>query len=90
MEKLIYLDNAATTAVRPEVLEAMRPYYESQYGNPSSAYTFAGQIAAEVEKARETIAAFLNASPKEIFFTGGGSESDNWALKGITDALKGG
>ncbi len=87
MEKLIYLDNAATTAVRPEVLEAMRPYYEAQYGNPSSAYTFAGQIAAEVEKARETIAAFLNASPKEIFFTGGGSESDNWALKGIADAL---
>ncbi|MCR5539174.1 MAG: aminotransferase class V-fold PLP-dependent enzyme, partial [Lachnospiraceae bacterium] len=87
MDKMIYLDNAATTAVRPEVLEAMRPFYEADYANPSSAYAFAGKTAARVEEARETIAAFLNAAPEEIFFTGGGSESDNWALKGITDAL---
>ncbi|MBQ1400265.1 MAG: aminotransferase class V-fold PLP-dependent enzyme, partial [Lachnospiraceae bacterium] len=87
MDKMIYLDNAATTAVRPEVLEAMKPFYEADYANPSSAYAFAGKTAARVEEARETIAAFLNAAPEEIFFTGGGSESDNWALKGITDAL---
>ena len=87
MDKMIYLDNAATTAVRPEVLDAMRPFYEADYANPSSAYAFAGKTAARVEEARETIAAFLNAAPEEIFFTGGGSESDNWALKGITDAM---
>ncbi len=83
MNTLIYLDNAATTRVRPEVVEAMKPFFEEQYGNPSSTYTFAGKIHEEVENARKTIADFIGAKPKEIFFTAGGSESDNWALKGI-------
>ena len=84
--QMIYLDNAATTRVRPEVFEAMRPYLEEQYGNPSSAYAFAGRIAQRVDESRQTIAAFLGAKPQEIYFTGGGSESDNWTLKGIADA----
>ena len=84
-KQMIYLDNAATTKVRPEVFEAMRPYLEEQYGNPSSAYAFAGRIAQKVDESRQTIAAFLGAKPKEIYFTGGGSESDNWTLKGIAE-----
>lgn len=84
--QMIYLDNAATTRVRPEVFEAMRPYLEEQYGNPSSAYAFAGRTAQRVDESRQTIAAFLGAKPQEIYFTGGGSESDNWTLKGIADA----
>ncbi|MDD5833290.1 MAG: cysteine desulfurase NifS [Clostridiales bacterium] len=83
--QMIYLDNAATTKVRPEVFEAMRPYLEEQYGNPSSAYAFAGRIAQKVDESRQTIAAFLGAKPQEIYFTGGGSESDNWTLKGIAE-----
>ena len=71
--QIIYLDNAATTKVRPEVFEAMRPYLEEQYGNPSSAYAFAGRIAQKVDESRQTIAAFLGAKPQEIYFTGGGS-----------------
>lgn len=81
MSKLIYLDNAATTKVHPEVLEAMLPYFSEEYGNPSSIYTFANKSKKAVEDARETIANFLGAKTNEIYFTGGGSESDNWALK---------
>ena len=88
MSKNIYLDNAATTAVAPEVLEAMKPYFCEEYGNPSSAYEFSGKIAAKVEEARKTIAESIGAKSKEIFFTSGGSESDNWAIKGVADALK--
>lgn len=88
MGKNIYLDNAATTAVAPEVLEAMKPYFCEEYGNPSSAYEFSGKIAAKVEEARKTIAESIGAKSKEIFFTSGGSESDNWAIKGVADAFR--
>ncbi len=88
MDRFIYMDNAATTKVAPEVLEAMLPFFTEEYGNPSSAYAFSGKIAKKVAEARRTIADALNACEKEIFFTGGGSESDNWAIKGVADALK--
>lgn len=88
MERFIYLDNAATTRVAPEVFESMRPYFEEQYGNPASSYMFSGKIAGQVDEARDQIAQFIGAKKDEIFFTSGGSESDNWALKGIADAYK--
>jgi len=88
MNNTIYLDNAATTRVKSEVWSAMQPYFEAQYANPASSYTSAGEINAEVERARQTIAAFLGAEAREIYFTGGGSESDNWAIKGVASALK--
>ncbi|MCM1181769.1 MAG: cysteine desulfurase NifS [Roseburia sp.] len=81
MSGLIYLDNAATTKVKDEVYEAMQPYFKEQYGNPSSIYRFAGESRKAIEASRAVIADFLNAKPEEIYFTGGGSESDNWALK---------
>lgn len=81
MSRLIYLDNAATTRVKDEVWEAMQPYFQEWYGNPSSIYRFAGESRKAIENARAVIADFLNAKPEEIYFTGGGSESDNWALK---------
>lgn len=86
MGELIYLDNAATTRVKPAVFEAMKPYFEEMYANPSSIYRFAGKVMAEVDKARDCIADFLGANAKEIYFTGGGSESDNWALKAVAFA----
>ena len=86
MSKLIYLDNAATTQVYPEVLEAMTPYFTEHYGNPSSIYSFAGESKRAVDAARSTMAKFLNAKTEEIYFTGGGSESDNWALKATAEA----
>ena len=85
---MIYLDNAATTRVKPQVFAAMRPYLEEEYANPSSTYTFAGRTAQKVDEARQHIARLIGADPKEIYFTGGGSESDNWALKGLYDVLK--
>jgi len=88
MNSLIYLDNAATTAVKPEVFEAMKPYYLENYSNPSSVYSFAGKAKKAVEDARERIAEALNAKSSEIYFTAGGSESDNWAIKGTAEALK--
>lgn len=88
MDQLIYMDNAATTAVRPEVLEKMKPYLTAQYSNPSSVYSFAGQSSSAVEEAREQIAATLHAQPDEIYFTAGGSESDNWAIKGIASKYR--
>lgn len=88
MSKLIYLDNAATTQVYPEVLEAMTPYFTEHYGNPSSIYSFAGESKRAVDAARNTMAEFLNASTEEIYFTGGGSESDNWALKATAEAYE--
>ena len=83
---MIYLDNAATTQVYPEVLEAMMPYFTEYYGNPSSIYTFAGEAGKAVAKARETLADLIHANAEEIYFTGGGSESDNWALKATAEA----
>lgn len=88
MEEIIYLDNAATTPVHPEVYEAMKPYFEELYGNASSVYRFAGKATKAVEEARKTIADYLGAKPGEIYFTAGGSESDNWALKATADAFQ--
>lgn len=87
MSKLIYMDNAATTRTAPEVVEAMLPYFTESYGNPSSLYGFASQNKDAITQARETIAATIGAKGKEIYFTAGGSESDNWALKATADAL---
>ncbi|MBW2017260.1 MAG: cysteine desulfurase NifS [Deltaproteobacteria bacterium] len=78
--RTIYLDNNATTQVSPEVLEAMLPYFNEYYGNPSSAHTFGGQVAAKLRKAREQVADLLGARPEEIIFTSCGSESDNTAI----------
>ncbi len=86
MEKRIYLDNAATTALKPEVFEAMKPYFLENYSNPNSVYTFAQQGKKALDEAREAIAALIGAKANEIYFTGGGSESDNWAVKGIAEA----
>ena len=80
--KTIYLDNNATTAVAPEVREAMLPYLTDLYGNPSSMHTFGGQVGRAVEEARERMAALLGAHPDEIIFTSCGSESDNAATSG--------
>lgn len=88
MNSMIYFDNAATTAVKPEVFDAMRPYFTEVYGNPSSVYRFAGKAGEAVESARAEIGGALNAKPEEIYFTGGGSESDNWAVKGTAHALR--
>jgi len=76
----IYLDNNATTQVAPEVLETMLPYFRDLYGNPSSAYTFGGQVGRKIGEAREQVAALLGAMSEEIIFTGCGSESDNTAI----------
>ena len=85
MKKLIYLDNAATTKTAPEVVEAMLPYFSEAYGNPSSIYSLAGESRKAVDQARETIARALAARPEEIYFTAGGTESDNWALKATAE-----
>lgn len=85
---MIYLDNAATTQVYPEVLEAMKPYFTEYYGNPSSIYSFAQNGKSAMEEARASIAEMIGAKPEEIYFTGGGSESDNWALKATAEAKK--
>ena len=87
-QKLIYLDNAATTRTAPEVAEAMLPYFSEYYGNPSSVYEFSGISKKAVTQAREQIASSIGAKAQEIYFTAGGSESDNWALKAAADALK--
>ena len=84
----IYVDNAATTAVYPEVFDSMKPYFTELYGNPASIYTFAGTANKAIEESREQIAGFLGADSSEIYFTGGGSESDNWAIKAAAEALK--
>ena len=88
MSKLIYLDNAATTKTAPEVVEAMLPYFTEYYGNPSSIYDFAQKSKEAVTKGRQQIADVLNAKKEEIYFTAGGSEADNWALKATFEAYK--
>ncbi|MBC8578454.1 cysteine desulfurase NifS [Zhenhengia yiwuensis] len=84
----IYLDHAATTPVKPEVLDAMMPYFTQSFGNPSSIYQVAQINKKAIDDARETIAKHLGANTNEIFFTSGGTEADNWAIKGIVEANK--
>ena len=88
MEKRIYVDNAATTKVAPEVLEAMLPYFTENYGNPSSIYQEGRTAKTAIEKAREQVATAIGAQPKEIYFTGSGSEADNWAIRSVAKSLK--
>lgn len=86
MGKMIYLDNAATTKTVPEVVQAMLPYFTELYGNPSSVYDFAGKSKEAITNAREQIAGVLGAKKEEIYFTAGGTEADNWALKAAYEA----
>lgn len=88
MEKMIYLDNAATTKTAPEVVQAMLPYFTELYGNPSSVYDFAGKSKEGVTNARAQIAEVLGTRKEDIYFTAGGSEADNWALKAAFEAYK--
>ena len=88
MDRTVYADNAATTAVSPQVLEAMLPYYKEVYGNPSSLYSVGQKAKAALEEARETVAACLGAEAGEIYFTSCGTESDNWAIKGAAHAMR--
>ncbi len=87
-KRVIYLDNAATTRTAPEVVEAMVPYFSEFYGNPSSVYEFSQKSKEAITHAREIIANSLGAKTEEIYFTAGGSESDNWALKAAAEAYK--
>ncbi|MEG7530886.1 MAG: cysteine desulfurase NifS [Hungatella sp.] len=88
MKPMIYLDNAATTQTRPEVVEAMLPYFTQYYGNPSSVYEFSTPCKKAIAGARETIAHSLGAKSNEIYFTAGGTESDNWAIKATAEAYE--
>jgi len=84
--RLVYMDHAATTPAAPEVVEAMLPYFTERFGNPSSIYGIARESKAAVDTAREQVARAINASPEEIYITSGGTESDNWAIKGVAYA----
>ena len=86
MDKRIYLDNAATTQVSEAVLEEMLPYFRQNYSNPSAVYQFAEEGKRAVDRARRQAAKLIGAKPEEIYFTGGGSESDNWAIKAAAEA----
>jgi cysteine desulfurase len=86
MERIIYMDHAATTPAKPEVVKAMLPYFTEKFGNPSSIYSIARESKSAINWSRETAARVLNAETDEIYFTAGGSEADNWALKGIAFA----
>jgi cysteine desulfurase len=86
MKKPIYMDYAATTYVKPEVLEEMLPYFTEHFGNPSSIYSLSRETRKAIDTARDRVAKAVNANTNEIYFTGGGSEADNWALKGIAFA----
>lgn len=88
MNRKVYADNAATTAVSPQVLEAMLPFYKEVYGNPSSLYALGQEAKRPLEEARATVARCLGAEPREIYFTSCGTESDNWAIKGAARAMK--
>lgn len=88
MKEFVYLDNAATTKVRPEVVEAMLPYFTEIYGNASAVYDFGQKCKQAIEDARETIGSSIGTKASNIYFTAGGSESDNWALKGVAEAYK--
>lgn len=89
MPKLIYADNAATTKLDPKAFEEMKPWLMGEYGNASQPYLFSRKPREALKQARETIASCINADPEEIYFTSGGTESDNWALKGIMYACEG-
>jgi cysteine desulfurase len=86
--KNVYMDYSATTYVKPEVLEEMLPYFTEKFGNPSSFYGISRETKRAIDKAREQVAELLNCLPDEVYFTGGGSEADNWAIKGIASAHK--
>jgi len=86
--KNVYMDYSATTFVKPEVLEEMLPYFTEKFGNPSSFYGISRETKKAIDKAREQVAKTLNCRPDEVYFTGGGSEADNWAIKGIASAHK--
>ncbi len=86
--KIVYLDHAATTYVRPDVFEAMKPYFCEKFGNASSIYSLGRETKKAVESAREQVAKALGAQPREVFFTASGSEADNWAIKGVAYANK--
>lgn len=88
MKNIIYLDHAATTGVKEEVLKEMLPFFSIEFGNPSSLYSIGRRAKRAIEQARERVARAINAKPKEIYFTGCGSESDNLAIKGIAYGLK--
>ena len=85
---MIYLDNAATTKCAPEVVEAMLPWFSEYYGNPSSVYELAGKSKEAVDEARRQIAGVIGAKENEIYFTAGGTEADNWAIKAAYEACK--
>ena len=87
-DQFIYMDHAATTSLKPEVLEEMLPYFSERYGNASSLYFVARESHKAIEEAREKTAKALGAEPQEIFFTGSGTEADNWAIKGVAYANK--
>ena len=87
MKPYIYADNAATTRLDPDAFEAMKPYLLEEYGNPSQPYFFSERPKEAISEAKEVIARCINASPDEIYFTSGGTESDNWAIKGLPLAL---
>ncbi|MEG1255297.1 cysteine desulfurase NifS [Clostridium sp.] len=88
MNKPVYMDYAATTYTKPEVVEEMLPYFTEFYGNPSSIYSISRETKKAIDKSRDKVAKAINADPTEIYFTGGGSEADNWAIKGIAFAHK--
>ncbi|WP_195263825.1 cysteine desulfurase NifS [Clostridium sp. 1001275B_160808_H3] len=87
-KKMIYLDHAATTAIKDDVLKEMIPYLTNQYGNPSSLYSFGRKSKKAIEKAREQVASAINAKKSEIYFTSGGTEANNWAIKGVAQYYK--
>ncbi|HBT64224.1 MAG TPA: cysteine desulfurase NifS [Ruminococcaceae bacterium] len=87
MDRLIYADNAATTQLYPQVLEKMMPYLTEQYGNPSSLYSFGQNARQAVDEARDMVASYLNCRSDEVFFTSGGSEADNWAIRMTAETM---
>lgn len=87
-KKVIYLDNAATTKVRKEVVDAMLPFFTEHYGNASAIYSVGAQAKEALTTAREQAAKVIGAKPEEVYFTAGGSESDNWALKATAELYK--
>src|SRR5262245_647268 len=88
MKLPIYLDYAATTPVAPEVLEAMLPYFSEVYGNAETLYLAGAQARDALESSRENLADLIGASPEEVFFTSGGTEADNWAIRGTARAVR--